>query len=116
MSQKNVSAWNMKTLVKIVRKGVLSTLKAKINVSPQITSDAQARAAAKKIFFNVAKPGSKMLIINFNCYIICIYMEDLLRFLREDEASKTMTLLQGGSECKEISKRTLKNWVVNIFF
>ncbi|KAG5523854.1 hypothetical protein RHGRI_030749 [Rhododendron griersonianum] len=95
----------MKTLVKIVRKGVLSTLKAKINVSPQITSEAQARAAAKKIFFNVAKPGSK-----------CIYMEDLLCFLREDEASKTMTLLQGGTECKEISKRTLKNWVINIFF
>ncbi|XP_058225528.1 mechanosensitive ion channel protein 6-like [Rhododendron vialii] len=104
MSQKNVSAWNMKRLVKIVRKGLLSTLKAKINVSPQITSEAQARAAAKKIFFNVAKPGSK-----------CIYMEDLLHFLREDVASKTMTLLQGASECKEISKQTLKNWVVYAF-
>ncbi|KAI8549002.1 hypothetical protein RHMOL_Rhmol07G0317200 [Rhododendron molle] len=104
MSQKNVSAWNMKRLVKIVRKGVLLTLKAKINVSPQITSEAQARAAAKKIFFNVAKPGSK-----------CIYMEDLLHFLREDEASKTMTLLQGASERKDISKRTLKNWVVYAF-
>lgn len=59
MSKKNVSAWTMKRLVNIVRRGVLSTLKAKINVSPQITSEAQARAAAKKIFFNVAKPGSK---------------------------------------------------------
>lgn len=39
-----------------------------------------------------------------------------MRFLREDEASKTMHLFEGASEGKGISKRALKNWVVNVIF
>lgn len=39
-----------------------------------------------------------------------------MRFLREDEASKTMRLFEGASEGKGISKRALKNWVVNVIF
>jgi len=35
-----------------------------------------------------------------------------MRFLREDEALKTMCLFEGPSEGKGISKRVLKNWVV----
>ncbi|XP_052202971.1 mechanosensitive ion channel protein 8-like isoform X1 [Diospyros lotus] len=111
LNQKNISAWNMKRLINIVRKGALSTLDEQIQDSTgedesavQITSECQAKAAAKKIFYNVAKTGSKY-----------IFLEDLMRFLREDEALKTMRLFEGASEGKGISKRVLKNWVVNVF-
>ncbi|XP_019187338.1 PREDICTED: mechanosensitive ion channel protein 6-like [Ipomoea nil] len=111
LNQKNISAWNMKRLMNIVRKGVLSTLDEQLQESTgedesavQITSEKQAKIAAKKIFNNVAKSGSKF-----------IYIEDLMRFMREDEASKTMHLFEGGTEAKGISKRVLKNWVVNAF-
>lgn len=66
LNQKNISAWNMKRLMNIVRKGALSTLDEKIQGSTgedeamvHITSENQAKVAAKKIFFNVAKPGAK---------------------------------------------------------
>ncbi|KAA8537465.1 hypothetical protein F0562_027073 [Nyssa sinensis] len=111
LNQKNISAWNMKRLMNIVRNGVLSTLDERIqdstggeDESVQITSECQAKAAAKKIFCNVAKPGSKY-----------IHLEDLMRFMREDEALKTIHLFEGASESKGISKRILKNWVVNVF-
>ncbi|XP_059637231.1 mechanosensitive ion channel protein 6-like [Cornus florida] len=111
LNQKNVSAWNMKRLMNMVRKGVLSTLDERIQDSTgedesslQITSENQAKVAAKKIFCNVAKPDSKY---------ICL--EDLIRFMTEDEALKTMQLFEGASEGKGISKRALKNWVVNAF-
>ncbi|XP_051123931.1 mechanosensitive ion channel protein 6-like [Andrographis paniculata] len=107
LNQKNVSAWNMKRLINVVRKGVLSTLDEKLHGSDeeavQITSEYQAKAAAKKIFTNVAKPGSKF-----------IYPEDLMRFMREDEVLRTLRLFED-SEQKGISKRVLKNWVVNAF-
>ncbi|CAL5376972.1 unnamed protein product [Camellia sinensis] len=40
-----------------------------------------------------------------------IYLEDLQRFMLEDEALKTMSLLGGSSESEKISKASLKNWV-----
>ncbi|XP_009767353.1 mechanosensitive ion channel protein 6-like [Nicotiana sylvestris] len=111
LNQKNVSAWNMKRLINIVRKGVLSTLDEQLQQSSdddeaavEITSEKQAKIAAKKVFNNVAKPDSKF-----------IYLEDIMRFMREDEALKTMQLFEGGTEAKGISKRALKNWVVNAF-
>ncbi|KAM3289474.1 mechanosensitive ion channel protein 6-like [Capsicum chacoense] len=111
LNQKNISAWNMKSLMNMVRKGVLSTLDEKLpqpnyedESALQITSEKKAKAAAKKIFNNVAKPGSKF-----------IYLEDLMRFMREDEAVKTMCLIEGGTETSGISKGALKNWVVNAF-
>ncbi|KAK3038894.1 hypothetical protein RJ639_028616 [Escallonia herrerae] len=109
LNQKNISAWNMKRLTNIVRRGVLSTLDEQLQDSTgedessgQITSEFQAKAAAKKIFCNVAKPGSKY-----------IYLEDLMRFMREDEATKAMHLFEGAGENKGISKRALKNWVMS---
>ncbi|KAL8525171.1 hypothetical protein ACS0TY_014700 [Phlomoides rotata] len=111
LNQKNVSAWNMKRLMNIVRKGVLSTLDEKLQGSTNedeatvhITSENQAKIAAKKIFLNVAKPGSKH-----------IYVEDLMRFMREDGSLKTMHLFEDGTEEKGISKHALKNWVVTAF-
>ncbi|KAA8537460.1 hypothetical protein F0562_026853 [Nyssa sinensis] len=112
LNQKNISAWNMKRLMKIVRSGVLSTLDehkqdltgGEDEFSVQITSECQAKAAGKKIFSNVAKPGSKY-----------IYLEDLTRFMKDDEALKTMHLFEGTSGSKGISKRVLKNWVSDNF-
>ncbi|CAI9758019.1 unnamed protein product [Fraxinus pennsylvanica] len=111
LNQKNISARNMKRLINIVRKGVLSTLDEQMQCSTdedesavQITSEKQAKAAAKKIFHNVVKLGSEF-----------IYLEDLMRFVREDEASKARLLFEGANENKGISKRALKNWVVNAY-
>ncbi|GMP96154.1 hypothetical protein CsSME_00044922 [Camellia sinensis var. sinensis] len=44
-----------------------------------------------------------------------IYLEDVLRFMLEDEALKTMSLLGGSPESEKISQSSLKNWVVNAF-
>ncbi|KAL8144176.1 hypothetical protein V2J09_017208 [Rumex salicifolius] len=110
-NQKNISAWNMKRLMNIVRKGVLSTLDEELvdsnmedETSMHIRSEKQAKSAAKRIFNNVARPESKY---------IC--EEDLMRFMRDDEALKAMDLFEGSSESNGISKRALKNWVVNVF-
>ncbi|KHG14800.1 Mechanosensitive ion channel protein 6 [Gossypium arboreum] len=101
----------MKRLMNIIRHGALSTLDEQIQDSTQedesatqIRSEYEAKVAARKIFQNVAKPGSKY-----------IYLEDIERFLPEDEALKTMSLFEGASESRRISKKALKSWVVNAF-
>ncbi|MQL91778.1 hypothetical protein Taro_024397 [Colocasia esculenta] len=50
--------------------------------------------------------------VKFSRYI---YLVDLMRFMREDEARKTMGLFEGALEWKRVSRRSLKNWVVNVF-
>ncbi|KAI3730313.1 hypothetical protein L1987_61482 [Smallanthus sonchifolius] len=114
MNQKNISAWNMNRMVNAINSSMLTTFDEQLEdfagdgdedeASTQITSEKQAKIAAKKIFCNVAKPGSKH-----------IYIEDLMRFLINDEALKTIRLFDGANESKGISKRELKNWVVNAF-
>ncbi|KGN43281.1 mechanosensitive ion channel protein 6 isoform X1 [Cucumis sativus] len=111
LSTKNVSAWNMKRLLNIVRYGSISTLDEQIRgpclddeSTTEIKSEREAKAAAKKIFQNVAHRGYKY-----------IYLDDLVRFMREDEVLKTMSLFEGAAENQRISKSALKNWVVNAF-
>ncbi|KAI3824852.1 hypothetical protein L1987_06323 [Smallanthus sonchifolius] len=112
LNPKNVSAWNMKRLMKIVRLGTLSTLDEQLHDMSaqedesvtQIRSEIEAKRAARKIFMNVAKAGSKF-----------IYLNDLMRFLREDQAVKTMSLLVGSPGDEKVSKTALKTWVVNAF-
>ncbi|KAJ7978663.1 Mechanosensitive ion channel protein [Quillaja saponaria] len=108
LNPKNVSAWNMKRLMNMVRHGALSTLDEQIldsaNEEKEIRSENEAKAAAKKIFQNVARQGSRY-----------IYLEDLMRFMREDEVCKTLSLFEGATETRRISKSSLKNWVVNAF-
>lgn len=41
-----------------------------------------------------------------------IHLEDLMRFMREDEAMKTIALIGGSHDSEKISKSLLKNWVV----
>ncbi|ESQ48495.1 hypothetical protein EUTSA_v10020041mg [Eutrema salsugineum] len=111
MNHDNVSAWNMKKLMKIIRKGALSTLDKHISDTvqededaTQIRSECEAKIAAKGIFHNVTEPGSRY-----------IYLEDFLRFLSEEEADRAMALFEGVSESQRISKSCLKNWVVKAF-
>ncbi|PKI62349.1 hypothetical protein CRG98_017155 [Punica granatum] len=101
----------MKRLINMISHGVLSTLDEQTpsftnedESATLIRSENEAKAAARKIFQNVAKPGSKY-----------IYLEDLMRFMQEDEALKTMSLIEGADESEEISKSALKNWLVNAF-
>lgn len=67
LNHKNISAWNMKRLVNMVRHGSLSTLDEQIldstanedESAKEIRSEFEAKIAARKIFLNVARPGSK---------------------------------------------------------
>ncbi|KAL2323973.1 hypothetical protein Fmac_023031 [Flemingia macrophylla] len=111
MNPNNVSAWNMKRLINMVRHGTLSTLDEQLldnanddDNATQIRSENEAKAAAKKIFHNVARRGCRY-----------IYPEDLMRFMREDEAAKTLNLFEGAADTGRIGKSALKNWVVNAF-
>ncbi|KAK8668426.1 hypothetical protein V6N13_105881 [Hibiscus sabdariffa] len=107
LNQENISAWNMKRLMKMVRHGTLATLDEQVmedDSMKQIRSENEATAAAKKIFHNVARRGSKF-----------IYLEDLMRFMREDEAMRTMATFEGAYEQSRISKKSLKNWVLNAY-
>ncbi|XP_016468299.1 mechanosensitive ion channel protein 6-like [Nicotiana tabacum] len=111
LNPKNISAWNMKRLIKIVRYGVISTLDEQIldtkredESTTQIRSEYEAKVAARKIFRNVAKPRSKF-----------IYLDDLRCFLREEEALKSMNLVEGSPDREKISRASLKSWVVNAF-
>ncbi|KAI9187540.1 hypothetical protein LWI28_029224 [Acer negundo] len=114
LNPKNVSAWNMKKLINIIRYRALSTLSEQIQDSTledesttQIRSEYEAKVAATKIFKNVGR-GSRY---------IC--KEDLMCFIPEEEASKTMSLFEGACEeapeNRGITKKVLKNWVVNVF-
>lgn len=73
LNQTNISAWNMKRLMNIIRHGVLTTIDEQLQGatsgdenSLQITNECQAKMAAKKIFQNVAKPGSKLVLITLH--------------------------------------------------
>ncbi|KAG6550149.1 hypothetical protein Mapa_008105 [Marchantia paleacea] len=109
LDQRNVSAWNMKRLVNIIRHSSLThsieeTVYAEGGVETEIQSEWQAKKAAKQIFKNVARKGAKV-----------ISEEDLLRFMREEEATKALHSFEGGFETKKITKQALKNWVINVY-
>jgi mechanosensitive ion channel protein 4/5/6/7/8/9/10 len=67
MSQEKVSAWTMKGLINVIRSSHLSTLSDEIEnfedggeqKDKEINSEWEAKAAAFRIFKNVAKPGYK---------------------------------------------------------
>ncbi|KAJ0763878.1 putative mechanosensitive ion channel MscS, LSM domain superfamily [Helianthus annuus] len=112
LNQNNISAWNMNRMMNAINTSMLTTVDEQFQdaISDEdetfmhITSDNEAKVAAKKIFCNVVEPRSKY-----------IYLEDLMRFFPEDEALKMIRLFDEASETKGISKQALKNWVVNVF-
>lgn len=68
-------------------------------------------------FYAVTSSYFSFIICLLNAYsgiaIRFIYLEDFMRFMREDEALKTIRLFEGGTEAKGVSKRALKTWVVS---
>lgn len=68
MKQEKISAWTMKGLINVIRESGLSTISNTLDSydtddgeqkDEEITSEWEAKAAAYRIFHNVAKPGSK---------------------------------------------------------
>ncbi|KAK9071809.1 hypothetical protein SSX86_008238 [Deinandra increscens subsp. villosa] len=65
LNNENVSAWNMKRLMKIIRHGSLTTLDERLKVSysdepgTEIRSELEAKRAARSIFMNVTRSQSK---------------------------------------------------------
>ncbi|OAY72179.1 Mechanosensitive ion channel protein 10 [Ananas comosus] len=70
----------------------------------EINSEWEAKAAAYRIFKNVAKPDHKY-----------IDEEDLMRFLSKDEVESVLPMFEGAAETRKIKKSALKNWVVKAY-
>ncbi|KAG4946563.1 hypothetical protein AAZX31_15G168000 [Glycine max] len=113
MKQEKVSAWTMKGLIDVIRSSGLSTISytpesADEDESDQkdneITSEWEAKAAAYRIFRNVAKPGNKY-----------IEKDDLLRFMKNEEVENVLPLFEGAVETGRIKRKSLKNWLVKVY-
>ncbi|PNX91944.1 mechanosensitive ion channel protein 10-like, partial [Trifolium pratense] len=113
MKQGKVSAWTMKGLINVIRSSGLSTIsytpesiyeEVSDNNDNEIRSEWEAKAAAYRIFRNVAKPGSKY-----------IDKEDLLRFMKIEEVENLLPLFEGAEETRRIKRKSLKNWLVKVY-
>ncbi|XP_022936287.1 mechanosensitive ion channel protein 8-like [Cucurbita moschata] len=110
LNQKNISAWNMRRMMNIVRNGALLTLDEKILSETeeqsllQIRNERQAKEAAGRIFRRVAQRGSD-----------CIYIEDVMRFMNKEEALVTMSLFGTTAETQCIDESSFREWMVNAF-
>ncbi|TKY75292.1 Mechanosensitive ion channel protein 8 [Spatholobus suberectus] len=111
LNRRNISAWNMKRMINIIMHGAFTTLDERILCSDiedepllQIRSERQAKVAAQKIFQNVAQPGSQY-----------IFLQDVMQFMRRDEALKSMNLLGAACTDQGISMSSLREWMVNAF-
>ncbi|WCJ44302.1 Mechanosensitive ion channel family protein [Euphorbia peplus] len=111
MDEMNVSAWNVRRMVNIVRHASLCTLDEHIlnsNIEDEslfhIRSEFQAKEAARKIFLKVAKHGSE-----------CIFLDDMMRFMAKEDALRAMHHFGAAREKEGISKISLNSWLVNAF-
>ncbi|KAI4344579.1 hypothetical protein L6164_011787 [Bauhinia variegata] len=113
MKQEKVSAWTMKGLINVIRSSGLSTISNTLvsfdedegeQNDKEITSEWEAKAAAYRIFQNVAKPGNKY-----------IDEEDLLRFMKREEVENVLPLFEGASETGKIKRKSLKNWLLKVY-
>ncbi|PRQ28022.1 putative mechanosensitive ion channel MscS, LSM domain-containing protein [Rosa chinensis] len=90
---RKVSVETMDTLV-----GAVSTR------DTEITSEWEAKAAAFKIFRNVAQHGNKY-----------IEEEDLMRFMTRAEVGNVFPLFDGAMENGKIKRKDLRSWMVNVY-
>ncbi|KAK7411883.1 hypothetical protein VNO78_03326 [Psophocarpus tetragonolobus] len=113
MKHGKVSAWTMKGLVNVIRSSGLSTISytqdsiyehESDHKDDEITSEWEAKAAAYRIFRNVAKPGNKY-----------IEEDDLLRFMKNGEVENVLPLFEGAVEIGRIKRKSLKNWLVKVY-
>ncbi|KAJ4847722.1 hypothetical protein Tsubulata_027617 [Turnera subulata] len=110
MKHGKVSVWTMRGLIDMISGTRISTLSGTLDESDdeegkqkdkEITSELEAKAAAYKIFKNVAKPDSKY-----------IGEDDLLRFMERDEVENVIPLFEGAAATREIKRPALRNWLV----
>ncbi|KAL0374540.1 UNVERIFIED_CONTAM: Mechanosensitive ion channel protein 10 [Sesamum radiatum] len=112
MKREKVSAWTMGGLVRVIRNSELPTISEVLDESVEeesegpkvITSEVEARDAAKRIFRNVAKQGHKY-----------IDEDDLLRFMPKEEVDNAIPLFEGAAESRRIKKSAFRNWVVKAY-
>ncbi|MED6173978.1 hypothetical protein PIB30_064684 [Stylosanthes scabra] len=111
MKQEKVSALTMKGLINVIKSSGLTTIVPQSldedeneQVDSEITSELEAKAAAYRIFSNVAKPGSKY-----------IEKEDLLRFMTNEEVENLLPLFEGAVATGRIKRKSLKNWLVKVY-
>ncbi|XP_058103861.1 mechanosensitive ion channel protein 10-like [Magnolia sinica] len=113
LSRGSPSTWGVKRLMSHVKSTALFTTLKHPNKGTEgegskkeqrkISSEREARRAAKLIFKTVAKPGARY-----------IEEDDLLKFLKKDEV-RTIFPLFRGAETGKIGKSGLGNWVVNAY-
>ncbi|KAG2398645.1 Mechanosensitive channel of small conductance-like 10 MscS-Like protein [Vigna angularis] len=110
MTQKKVSPLTMKGLINVIRSSGLSTISyaqdddENEQKDNEINSGWEAKAAAYRIFMNVAKPGHKYIEI-----------DDLLRFMKIEEVENLLPLFEGAVETRRIKRKSLKNWLVKVY-
>ncbi|KAK4415737.1 Mechanosensitive ion channel protein 10 [Sesamum alatum] len=112
MRREKVSAWTMGGLIRVIRNSDLPTISEVLDESVEeesegpkvITSEVEARDAAKRIFRNVAKHGHKY-----------IDEDDLLRFMPKEEVDNAIPLFEGAAESRRIKKSAFRNWVVKAY-
>ncbi|KAH7365103.1 hypothetical protein KP509_18G009100 [Ceratopteris richardii] len=106
LTSDTVSVWTLRRLMKLIRKTNIATYSSIISAEKdegEISSEAQAKAAAKKIFYNMTRPGQKTL-----------KMKDFLYFLHEEQALRAFSLFEV-TESGEITKKSLTKWVVGAY-
>ncbi|KAL9314635.1 hypothetical protein ACSQ67_020087 [Phaseolus vulgaris] len=110
MKHNKVSPLTMKGLINVIRSSGLSTISyAQVEnendqKDDEINSEWEAKAAAYRIFGNVAKPGHKY-----------IEMDDLLRFMKIEQVENVLPLFEGAVETRRIKRKSLKNWLVKVY-
>ncbi|KAK7411881.1 hypothetical protein VNO78_03324 [Psophocarpus tetragonolobus] len=107
IKQERVSAQTMKGLIHIIRSSGLYTISSTPESDlkdNEINSEWKAKAAAYRIFANVAKPGNEY-----------IEKDDLLRFMNHEEVENVFPLFEGALETGRIKRKSLKNWLVKVY-
>ncbi|KAF7142869.1 hypothetical protein RHSIM_Rhsim05G0012400 [Rhododendron simsii] len=114
MKQEKISAWTMKGLIQVIQGSGLHTISNALDESvddggveqkdKEITSEWEAKAAAYRIFKNVARHGHKY-----------IEEEDLLRFMKKEDVDNVFPMFEGATETRKIKKSSLRKWVVNVY-
>ncbi|XP_078433420.1 mechanosensitive channel of small conductance-like 10 [Wolffia australiana] len=113
LSPEKVTPWTMKGLVNAVTGSGYLTLSKLIDETAneelagggkEITDEWEAKSAARRIFFNVAKPGARV-----------IEEEDLLRFLTKEETELVLPQFEGVYETGKIKKSAFRNWVLKAY-
>ncbi|XP_057506792.1 mechanosensitive ion channel protein 10-like [Actinidia eriantha] len=113
MKQETISAWTMRGLIQVIQGSGLYTISNALEdcvddegeqKDKEITNEWEAKAAAYRIFQNVARPGHKY-----------IDEEDLLHFMKKEEVDNVLPLIEGATETGKIKKSSLRNWVVNVY-